>query len=173
MATYRRSRYICLRSVLTARPITWCSWRRSMTACMRSTPIPECNSGKSASSIRRQALRQCRFHAGVQRDCVQRSRDSRHSGHRSHNRDSLCDGEDRGKSSGDTSYYYRLHALDITTGLEKFGGPVPITGKIGNLSLVILHQIQRPGLLLSNGTLYIGFGSNGCDLNGTRLVIRV
>jgi hypothetical protein len=66
--------------------------------------------------------------------------------------------------SGVTSYYYRLHALDITTGLEKFGGPVSITGKIGNLSLIILHQFQRPGLLLSNDTLYIGFGSNGCDL---------
>jgi hypothetical protein len=66
--------------------------------------------------------------------------------------------------SGVTSYFYRLHALDITTGLEKFGGPVSITGKIGNLSLIILHQFQRPGLLLSNDTLYIGFGSNGCDL---------
>jgi hypothetical protein len=66
--------------------------------------------------------------------------------------------------SGVTSYYYRLHALDITTGLEKFGGPVSITGKIGNLSLIILHQFQRPGLLLTNDTLYIGFGSNGCDL---------
>ncbi len=66
--------------------------------------------------------------------------------------------------SGVTTYYYRLHALDITTGLEKFGGPVSITGKIGNLSLIILHQFQRPGLLLTNDTLYIGFGSNGCDL---------
>ncbi|HEY3971918.1 MAG TPA: hypothetical protein VGM18_02880 [Candidatus Sulfotelmatobacter sp.] len=67
-------------------------------------------------------------------------------------------------TSGVTTYYYRLHALDITTGLEKFGGPVSITGKIGNLSLIILHQFQRPGLLLSNGTIYLGFGSNGCDL---------
>jgi hypothetical protein len=66
--------------------------------------------------------------------------------------------------SGVTSYYYRLHALDITTGLEKFGGPVQITGQIGSLKLIILHQFQRPGLLLTNGTLYIGFGSNGCDL---------
>jgi hypothetical protein len=66
--------------------------------------------------------------------------------------------------SGVTSYYYRLHALDVTTGLEKFGGPVSITGKVGNLNLIILHQFQRPGLLLTNDTLYIGFGSNGCDL---------
>jgi hypothetical protein len=66
--------------------------------------------------------------------------------------------------SGKYTYVYRLHALDVTTGLEKFGGPVEINGQIGTLSLVILNQIQRPGLLLSNGTLYIGFGSNGCDL---------
>ena len=66
--------------------------------------------------------------------------------------------------SGKYTYVYRLHALDITTGLEKLGGPVQITGQIGSLSMVILNQIQRPGLLLANGTLYLGFGSNGCDL---------
>ena len=66
--------------------------------------------------------------------------------------------------SGHFTYVYRLHALDITTGLEKLGGPVQITGQIGSLNLVILNQIQRPALLLSNGTLYLGFGSNGCDL---------
>ncbi len=66
--------------------------------------------------------------------------------------------------SGKYTYVYRLHALDITTGLEKLGGPVQITGQIGSLNLIILNQIQRPALLLSNGTLYLGFGSNGCDL---------
>lgn len=65
---------------------------------------------------------------------------------------------------GHYTYVYRLHALDVTTGLEKLGGPVQITGQIGTLNFVPLNQIQRPGLLLSNGTLYIGFGSNGCDL---------
>ncbi len=66
--------------------------------------------------------------------------------------------------SGKYTYVYRLHALDITTGLEKFGGPVVITGQIGTLNFIPLNQIQRPGLLLVNGTLYIGSGSNGCDL---------
>lgn len=67
--------------------------------------------------------------------------------------------------SGHYTYFYRLHALDVATGLEKFGGPVIITGQIGSLTFTPLNQIQRPGLLLSNGTLYLGFGSNGCDFN--------
>ena len=62
------------------------------------------------------------------------------------------------------AYYFYLHALDVTTGLEKFGGPSPITATIGTLAFNVLDQIQRPALLLSNGTVYIGFGSNGCDL---------
>jgi outer membrane protein assembly factor BamB len=60
---------------------------------------------------------------------------------------------------------YNLHALDVTTGLEKFAGPVPITATIGTLTFTPLNYIQRPGLLLSNGNIYMGFGSNGCDLN--------
>ena len=67
--------------------------------------------------------------------------------------------------AGHYTYVYRLHALDVTTGLEKLGGPVQITGQIGSLTFTPLNQIQRPGLLLSNGTLYLGFGSNGCDFN--------
>lgn len=64
-----------------------------------------------------------------------------------------------------TASAYSLHALDITTGLEKFGGPVNISATIGTLTFTPLEQIQRPALLLSNGMLYIGFGSNGCDFN--------
>ncbi|HYM78940.1 MAG TPA: PQQ-binding-like beta-propeller repeat protein [Candidatus Dormibacteraeota bacterium] len=60
---------------------------------------------------------------------------------------------------------YSLHALDITTGLETLGGPVTISATVGTLTFNPLKHIQRPGLLLSNGTLYLGFGSNGCDLN--------
>src|SRR5260221_8286429 len=55
---------------------------------------------------------------------------------------------------GHYTYVYRLHALDITTGLEKFGGPVQIAGQIGTLNFIPLNQIQRPGILLSNGTLF-------------------
>ena len=70
-------------------------------------------------------------------------------------------------SGGSTNFVFRLHALDITTGQEKFGGPVLITASApsakGTITMQTQRQAQRPGLLLSNGTLYIGFGSNGCD----------
>ena len=74
------------------------------------------------------------------------------------------------KTNESGSYIFRLHALDITTGQEKFGGPVMITGSVVNsfgatVPLVTQHQAQRPGLLLLNGNVYIGFGSNGCDYN--------
>jgi len=51
-----------------------------------------------------------------------------------------------------------LHALDITTGSEKFGGPVTISA--GSFSASLEHQ--RPGLLLLNGVVYVAFGSH-CD----------
>src|SRR3984957_4441334 len=60
---------------------------------------------------------------------------------------------------------HRLHALDVTTGLEKFGGPTTIAatytlnGK--TTTFADLFQINRPGLLLANSDIYIGFGSNG------------
>jgi hypothetical protein len=63
----------------------------------------------------------------------------------------------------------RLHALDITTGAEKMGGPVLIQGSIpsagagsvnGVLTFVGNYQIQRPALLLVNGVIYIAVGSD-------------
>jgi hypothetical protein len=51
-----------------------------------------------------------------------------------------------------------LHALDITTGNEKFGGPVTISATGFSASL----EHQRPGLLLLNGVVYVCFGSH-CD----------
>lgn len=66
-----------------------------------------------------------------------------------------------------TSYVHRLHALDITNGQEKFGGPVQVTGSVQSLHGTVTFDspkgCQRPGLLLSNGVVYVGFGSNGCD----------
>ncbi|MGA7895221.1 MAG: hypothetical protein WCA49_18535, partial [Candidatus Sulfotelmatobacter sp.] len=66
-----------------------------------------------------------------------------------------------------TSYVFTLHALDITTGAEKLGGPVPISASFGDVTLETYSQydLQRPALLESNGVIYIGFGSNGCDQN--------
>jgi hypothetical protein len=63
---------------------------------------------------------------------------------------------------------HRLHALDLQTGAEKFGGPVVISGSVsltggpGNDVVFDTHQqLQRPGLLLSNGVVYVAFGSYG------------
>jgi hypothetical protein len=71
------------------------------------------------------------------------------------------------KESG--AYVQRIHALDITTGLEKFGGPKVITASVpgngasssgGTLHFDPKWQLQRPGLLLLNGVVYIGFGAH-------------
>src|ERR1035438_9614975 len=56
---------------------------------------------------------------------------------------------------------FSLHALDLTTGAERLNGPVTITGASGSLQFDPVQHIQRPGLLLSGGVLYIGFGSHG------------
>ena len=72
-------------------------------------------------------------------------------------------------------YMHKLHALDLTTGGEKFGGPVVIQGSVpgsspfdsdgaGHLVFApgktsLLH-LQRSALLLANGTVYIGFASH-------------
>jgi hypothetical protein len=62
-----------------------------------------------------------------------------------------------GCSSGSPCYFHRLHALDLASGAEKFGGPVVISAP----NFVPLFHLQRPALLLNNGTVYIGFGSHG------------
>ena len=66
-------------------------------------------------------------------------------------------------SGSNTTYPQRLHALDITSGSEKYGGPVTITASVGNTSFDSLHAGQRPGLLLIPGksgahsVVYIGW----------------
>jgi hypothetical protein len=64
------------------------------------------------------------------------------------------------------SYVFRLHALNIQTGQETFGGPTVITGSYTSEGKVVTfeqqHRMNRPALLLSNGVLYIGFGNMGC-----------
>lgn len=70
-------------------------------------------------------------------------------------------------SSASYNYVFRLHALDITTGAEKFGGPTVITASVMNgqnkVTLQNVSALQRPALLEVNGSILIGFGSNGCD----------
>jgi hypothetical protein len=71
-------------------------------------------------------------------------------------------------SGNNTVRNFTLHALDITSGSERLGGPVVITGTApsSNTSGTFNpeFQMQRPALLLQNGVLYIGFGGNGCDV---------
>ena len=61
---------------------------------------------------------------------------------------------------------FSLHALDITTGTEKFGGPVTIKASVsgtgsgssnGKITFNASIELQRPALLLLNGTVYMGF----------------
>jgi hypothetical protein len=68
------------------------------------------------------------------------------------------------------SYFQRLHALDITSGAERFGGPVVIQASVrgsgagsvgGTIAFDPLTQNQRPGLLLANGVVYIAWASFG------------
>jgi hypothetical protein len=56
---------------------------------------------------------------------------------------------------------HRLHALDLATGSEKFGGPLQISGSYAGVIFNSGRQLQRPALLLLNGDVYIGFGSHG------------
>jgi hypothetical protein len=73
-------------------------------------------------------------------------------------------------SNGSHDYCYRLHALDITTGAEKLGGSVVINASVvgdswldsvnGVVTFGALRGLQRVGLLLLNGTVYLGFGSH-------------
>ena len=72
------------------------------------------------------------------------------------------------KTKEGTNYVQRLHALDITTGAEKFGGPVLIQASVpgtgdgtSTVTFNALRENQRPGLLLNNGVVYLGFGSHG------------
>jgi len=68
-----------------------------------------------------------------------------------------------------SSLVYRLHALDITTGAEKSGSPVVIQASVpgagdesngqGSVTFEASEHMQRPGLMLLNGLVYVGFGT--------------
>ncbi len=93
-------------------------------------------------------------------------------------------------SGGRTHYVYRLHAIDVHSGAEALGGPAVIGDTIatnpgtpnsstysyvsgprvagsgdGNVNGVVifnaLREMNRPGLTLANGSVYIAFASHG------------
>lgn len=72
-------------------------------------------------------------------------------------------------SSSPLTFFQRLHALDLVTGGEKFGGPlsisatVPGTGDGSSGGMVLFdaaNEHQRSGLALSGGFVYIAWASH-------------
>ena len=70
------------------------------------------------------------------------------------------------------NYYQRLHALDLVTGIEEFGGPTTIqatypgTGDNSHNGMLIFDPAQykeRAALLLLNGVIYTSWASH-CDI---------
>ena len=68
-----------------------------------------------------------------------------------------------------TNYVARLHAIDITNGSEKFGGPVTINASVpgsglgssgGTLVFDTLHQNQRSSLALVGGMVLFSWASH-------------
>jgi hypothetical protein len=73
---------------------------------------------------------------------------------------------------GGGNYHHRLHALDLTTGAELFGGPTTISATYpgtgagssgGNVVFDPAQYNERPGLLEFNNTIYTTWGSH-CDI---------
>jgi uncharacterized protein (TIGR03437 family) len=65
---------------------------------------------------------------------------------------------------------FQLHALSIRTGQETMNGPVVVAGQVagsgaasqnGVVAFDPFWHLQRPGLLLLNGSVYFTFGSHG------------
>jgi hypothetical protein len=72
----------------------------------------------------------------------------------------------------ENTYAQRLHALAVTTGVEKFGGPVEIQASMrgsgtgsrsGQLSFNPLRDNPRAALLLNRGSIYLTWAS-ACDV---------
>jgi uncharacterized protein (TIGR03437 family) len=69
---------------------------------------------------------------------------------------------------------FRLHALSLANGHEVMNGPVTIGATVnrgsaasaaGAITFDAFAQLQRPGLALANGAVYVAFGSHGDDLD--------
>ena len=75
------------------------------------------------------------------------------------------------KRTSDSAYLEYLHALDITTGAEKFGGPVEVAATFaglgsyegnakGSFSFDAKREHIRAALVLYNGIVYVTFASH-------------
>ena len=74
---------------------------------------------------------------------------------------------------GTDEYFQHLHALAITTGVEKFGGPKLITASVpgkgdgssnGQVAFNALKENPRAALSLANGAVYLTWASS-CDVD--------
>jgi hypothetical protein len=70
-------------------------------------------------------------------------------------------------NSAQTTFYQRLHAIDIATGNEQSGSPALIAGSypgtadgLTTVGFSTKQQNQRAGLALVNGTVFIAWGSH-------------
>src|SRR5260370_3928796 len=79
--------------------------------------------------------------------------------------------ESRGALSADR-YVQKMHALAVTTGAEKFGGPVEIKASVkgsgagssrGEVVFDALRELPRAAVLLADGQVYLTWGSS-CDV---------
>ncbi len=69
-------------------------------------------------------------------------------------------------SKNGSIYHQRLHALDLTTGGEQFGGPIDVAATYPNIQGTITFDPkqykERAGLALYNGVVYTSWASH-CD----------
>jgi len=70
------------------------------------------------------------------------------------------------KTAETGAFVHRIHALDLATGQEKPGSPTQVVASVESNGVTVpfvdKYQMNRPGLLLGNGVLYIAFGTEGC-----------
>jgi hypothetical protein len=67
------------------------------------------------------------------------------------------------QTNGEANYAYALHALDLMTGDERPGSPAVVDSNnvaVGTLRFDPKMHLQRPGLLLANGVVYVAFGAH-------------
>jgi hypothetical protein len=75
----------------------------------------------------------------------------------------------KSKKTTDSSFHTRLHALSLSDGSEKFGGPVEVSASVagtgdgtsgGNVAFLNERENQRSALALVNGMLYIAWAAH-------------
>ena len=72
------------------------------------------------------------------------------------------------KNTTTGAYFQRIHALDMTTGAEEFGGPVTVTATFPPGPAFAPKQYkERTGLLLLDGQLITAWASH-CDLDAVQ-----